>query len=949
MLEPFNAKPNRSFIWQLLFALVLIGGISAAIGAMEFTRERQRLEGNMLLTARAMSHSAEQEISNVLKFSQTLAVTVDSDLWTHQPAAAQEQAARALASTGIADHVVLTDAVGQQIFNTLVEYGTRLPVTKNLERIKKVFTSAKPQISNLVIGTVSGHQEILVDVPVMRNGKVAYVLTSVMNSNALRSILLDQHFPSEWVATIFDATGTVIARTRDQEKFVGKKASDRLLEQLALQNSGVYENVNLDGITTVAAFVRSDGNGFGVTMGVPRSWLVKEAVAALPATVIALSIAVFALLAAWRFASNLKLRRESEIQLKQFIEQAPVAVAMFDSQRNYMAASQRWMDEFGAAVAQSPDIWETSHTRGMAGKSTHAAEELIGQSTWLRWEARPWRTSSGSAGGIVVFAEDVTTRKKAETALKDSNQRFSGVFHTSPIGIAIGLLHDGTFLDLNKAYEEILGYSREEILGKNGTDLRLWVSDTARASVLGALRAGEIVTNRETQFRRKDGGVIDIAYSGCQIDFAGASHFIGLVSDISLQKAAQRTLETHHDQLKALVETRTQELAAARDAAEAANLAKSAFLANMSHEIRTPMNGMLGMAHILRRGELTAKQAEQLDTITISGRHLLGVINDILDLSKIDAGKLVLEQKHFTLSNMLRSLLAIVGESVREKNLQLLVHVSGLPELLHGDATRLTQVLVNYLGNAIKFTEHGNITLSGNILEETENDYLLRFEIRDTGIGMTPTQMEKLFTAFEQADLTTTRKYGGTGLGLAINRRIARTMGGDVGVNSHPGYGSTFWLTARLGKGQPVPASAERPTEKAELTLSRTQRGKRILVAEDDLINQEVAALLLTAVGLKFDMADDGLAAVRMVQEYDYDLILMDMQMPELDGIGATRAIRRLPGHSALVPILAVTANAFADDREKCLAAGMNDFVSKPTDPDALYATLLKWLAQPSH
>jgi len=424
-----------------------------------------------------------------------------------------------------------------------------------------------------------------------------------------------------------------------------------------------------------------------------------------------------------------------------------------------------------------------------------------------------------------------------------------------------------------------------------------------------------------------------------------------LVEQQALQKArdaAVQELERHHLHLEKLVATRTAELVVARDAAEAASRAKSTFLANMSHEMRTPMNAIMGMTNLMLRHVDDAQLRDQLGKIDKASRHLLQVINDILDISKIEAERLTLERREFTLGEVVDNLGMLVAHKAEEKGLALQFDLSAdlarLPLL--GDPLRFGQILLNFAGNAVKFTPHGSITVRFRLLEDDPETALLRCEVTDTGIGISAADQQRLFNAFEQADGSMTRKYGGTGLGLAISRRLARLMGGDAGVASEPGRGSTFWFTARLAKAATGGAVAPGPTfaaRSADERLLDEHAGTHILLVEDEPVTQEVARGLLEDAGFVVDLAEDGLAAVELARRERYALILMDMQMPNLNGVEATRAIRA-DSLNRDTPILAMTANAFEDDRQLCIDAGMNEHIAKPVDPDHLYETLLRWL-----
>ena len=549
------------------------------------------------------------------------------------------------------------------------------------------------------------------------------------------------------------------------------------------------------------------------------------------------------------------------------------------------------------------------------------------------------------AHGSVVFHaaafEDLTERRAMERQLLE----WANAFQNAEFGLALGDPQRGVFVAVNPAFARRRGYKEEEMVGlpimsvfppEIHPQVRQQIADV---DVVGH---GVFQSEHITRYGDRFPVLLDITVTKSEegVPLARVAYAV----DISERVAADMELARYREHLEELVTQRTTELTEAKAAAEVATRAKSTFLANMSHEIRTPLNGILGMAHLIRQDGLTGVQTERFDKLETSARHLLDVINSILDISKIEVGKFELDDEHVDIPHIVEACVSIMTERAQIKHLSLLTDVAPVPGPFRGDAVRIKQALLNYVANAVRFTEHGGITIRVEPLQQSSTEALVRFSVEDTGIGIEADTLDRLFSAFEQGDNARTQRYGGTGLGLAITLRLARLMGGDAGATSVPGKGSTFWFTVWLRKDEEAAQVREVVDPKVVEQRLRTEfADARILVAEDEPFNQEVLDAMLSGMGLSVEIACDGHEAVAMASASPYDLILMDIQMPQLNGLDATRQIRQMPGHGK-TPILALTANAFQEDRRQCLQAGMSDFIRKPVDPSALFAALLDWL-----
>ena len=562
--------------------------------------------------------------------------------------------------------------------------------------------------------------------------------------------------------------------------------------------------------------------------------------------------------------------------------------------------------------------------------SSHAMTEfevslLDKAGDWTRWAmtARPW----GKGNTLLITADDISKRYYAEQQLREERQRLSTYIDTMQT-LLIVCSEQGQVIHINPEAQKLLQLPEHRV---NGHPLSYLLPSNALKALdqewqnLMSRNSGSLST--EFPLLDASGKQHTISWRMTLLKLSGETQVLLAGLDITEDVANQQALESANNRIREALAQ-----------AEQANQSKSIFLANMSHEIRTPMNGIMGAAELALDTRLDEDQRHYLGIIHSSSQVLLDILNDILDLSKIEAGKLELENITFDLDSMLHDLHSLFQEPARRQGLELIYFYSGnLPGQWHGDPKRIRQIITNLISNAMKFTEQGRITLRVDGKAYRNNHYQLNISVTDTGIGIPQDKQQQIFSAFRQADSSTSRRYGGTGLGLTICRHLARAMDGDIKLESVQGEGSCFSLG--------IPLAAAEVTTSPVATLAGTNAQPlhgHVLLAEDNEVNQRVAGRMLEKLGLKCTVVADGLEAFRKVQRQHYDLVLMDINMPVMDGITATQRIRESDTHNSHIPILALTANAMMEDKQRCLEAGMNGFISKPMRLDTLRSTIVE-------
>jgi signal transduction histidine kinase/CheY-like chemotaxis protein len=898
-----SARRARTLSWHLV-ALGLALAIPLIVYASGITvrfaaSERTHLERQAHDTNRALVTAVEREITSDLAALQALATS--PAIW---PDDLSDFYLQALSLAHVLNlDIALQDLTGRHLVNTRVPWGAPLLRQDGHEAIRAVVETKQPFVSDLSAGTFTREPVVTVMIPIMRGNEVWRVLGASLPITRIRRVIEQQGIAEPYFASVADRTGVILTRSARSDEFVGSKlpGADQLEGQ-----SGTWSGLNPQGVPVFGVYQRSPLAGWLVTVGVAQDameaphrrsfWMLAG---------LAGFLAVVALGFAFHFSRAMAGAVRHLTSMAQDLEHGrPVRHVRLPVREANVISEALVMASIGL---RDRDARLERSNRELEQRVAERTQELTRKTTERQHMAEALERQRERMDAALANMPDGLCMFDADKRLVVSNARYAAMYD-----LPARLTEPGTPL------QEILDYRSS--IGNAPVDLFTY------ANQHGALAAKGDTTIFKCELQ--DGRTVKISHKPMSDGGYVASHED--ITDAVRSEAILAQAKEHAE--------------LAQHEAERANAAKTEFLASMSHEIRTPLNGILGYTDLLLDDKaLSLDQRRQLERIQSAGSALLTVVNDILDFSKIEAGQVDLEPQPFAPAALIDNAGSIVKAQADRKQLVMRFEVArDLPARVVGDQDRLRQVLLNLLNNAVKFTPKGEVVLQVECARRTDDSCDLRFSVTDTGIGISREKQDRLFQRFSQIDGSIRREFGGTGLGLAISKRLVELMGGRIGVESAAGQGSTFWFTVSL----PV---AEQGGQTGAIGRPKLPSGSRarLLLVEDNEINQEIACAVLKAAGHDVDVVTDGAEAILAVQAKTYDLVLMDVQMPGMDGITATQHIRALQHPAHRLPIVAMTANVLPQQVKQFRAAGMDDHIGKPFKRDELYAAVERW-SQPA-